>query len=65
NRPATCRKYYIHPFVIHAYDKGHILSNISEKLEKKKAKIIRGLDASENSVLMLLTFMKRYPEVRS
>ena len=65
NRPATCRKYYIHPLIIHAYDKGHILSNISEKLEKGKVKIVNGLDASENSVLMLLTFMKRYPEVRS
>ena len=57
NRPATCRKYYIHPSVIDSYTKGFILSNIDTIPKKKKRYFsIEGLDNRENNVLALLTY---------
>jgi DNA topoisomerase I len=57
NRPATCRKYYIHPAIIDAYTNGYVLSNIEEKIKKKKFQEIDGLDDCENKVLLLLESM--------
>ncbi len=57
NRPATCKKYYIHPSIISAYEDGKIISNIEQMLKKKKYEKIRGLDECENKVVALLTAM--------
>ncbi|HKC14838.1 MAG TPA: DNA topoisomerase IB [Patescibacteria group bacterium] len=56
NRPATVRKYYVHPAIIEAYSKGYVTSNI-EKLSKRKFESIEGLYVQENSVLALLSYM--------
>ena len=57
NRPATCRKYYIHPAVIEAYSKGHVISNLEDMPKKNRYRSIEGLDQQENKVLALLTYM--------
>lgn len=57
NRPATCRKYYIHPHVIDAYLKGHIISALNNIPKKNRYKRVNGLDNKENSVLALLAYM--------
>lgn len=57
NRPATCRKYYIHPSIINAYTSGFIISNL-EKFSSAKSKV-KGLDEQENRVLALLRYMVR------
>lgn len=59
NRPATCKKYYIHPHVIEAYTKGHVISDLDELSKKTRYRSINGLDTRENSVLALLTYMQR------
>ncbi len=57
NRPATCRKYYIHPAVIESYTKGYILSKLDELPKKKKRyRAIDGLGVSENNTMALLTY---------
>lgn len=58
NRPATCRKYYIHPVIIESYTKGYILSKLDE-LPKKKRRYhaIDGLGVTENNTMALLTHM--------
>jgi DNA topoisomerase-1 len=57
NRPATCKKYYIHPAVIDLYSKGYVISNIQD-FPKKKNKYfsVDGLGVMENDVLKLLTY---------
>jgi len=57
NRPATCRKYYIHPAIIDSYTQGFVISNI-ESYPKKKSRFrqISGLGVHENNVLALLTY---------
>jgi len=47
NRPATCRKYYIHPLVLEAFEKGTLT------LEQSGRSI--HLSAQEQSVLKMLT----------
>lgn len=49
NRPATCRKYYIHPCIVEAYTEGKILSTIT-----RRSKLVEELDEYENCVLQLL-----------
>jgi len=57
NRPATCRKYYIHPAVINSYSKGYVISNIKDYPEKKTRYVnVSGLGNYENDVLALLTY---------
>lgn len=59
NRPATCRKYYIHPAVIDSYSKGFVISNIKSYPEKKNRYFnVVGLGDHENEVLALLTYSK-------
>lgn len=58
NRPATCKKYYIHPSVITAYQKGHVLSKMEQMLTSTPYKHIRGLDDEENKVVALLSSME-------
>lgn len=57
NRPATCKKYYIHPTIFEAYTNGYVISNIHEKLKKHNFKDIRGLTTTENNVVCLLQVM--------
>lgn len=57
NRPATCRKYYIHPVIIESYSKGYVISNLSDMPKKKRYRNIKGLDEKENQVLSLLSHM--------
>jgi DNA topoisomerase-1 len=59
NRPATCKKYYIHPSIINAYQSGKVISNVEQTLKRNKYKRIRGLDESENKVVALLSSMEK------
>jgi DNA topoisomerase-1 len=52
NRPATCRKYYIHPFVFEAYEDG-TLFDVMRKAEAEKDPF--GLGREEVAVMKLLT----------
>lgn len=57
NRPATCRKYYIHPSVISLYSEGFTTSNIVDYPKKKnRYQKVEGLGNMENNVLALLTY---------
>ena len=57
NRPATCKKYYIHPAVIETYTKGYVISNMDEIPKKKKRyHTIDGLGVTENNTMALLTY---------
>jgi len=53
NRPATCRKYYIHPAVMDCYLSGH-LKILAEKFDQTKSD-----SYYEQLVLSLLTPLKR------
>jgi DNA topoisomerase-1 len=59
NRPATCKKYYIHPSIINAYQSGKVISNVEQTLKRNTYKRIRGLDESENKVVALLSSMEK------
>lgn len=52
NRPATCKKYYIHPLIIEHYSKGVILSGNKSKNKKNN---ISGLTIIENRTIGLLS----------
>ncbi|HZQ29581.1 MAG TPA: DNA topoisomerase IB [Patescibacteria group bacterium] len=54
NRPATVRKYYVHPRVIDSYLKGRIISSLSRS--KIKEAQVEGLQIQENKVLALLSY---------
>ncbi|MEK9175940.1 MAG: DNA topoisomerase IB [Patescibacteria group bacterium] len=57
NRPATCKKYYIHPAVIETYTKGYVISNMEEMPKKKRRyHAIDGLGVTENNTMALLTY---------
>jgi DNA topoisomerase-1 len=56
NKPATCRKYYIHPAIIESYIKGFVLSNMDDMPKKKRYYSIDGLGISENDTMALLTY---------
>lgn len=55
NKPATCRKYYIHPLVFEAFQKGYVLSNLLEMKGVKRSRALAGLDECENKVLRMLS----------
>ncbi len=57
NKPATCRKYYIHPLIVSAYEKGFVLSNLNSLPKKTRYYTINGLEQKENEVLALLTYI--------
>lgn len=57
NRPATCRKYYIHPAIIESYTKGYIISNMDKLPKKKRYFSIQGLGVHENNTMALLTYL--------
>ncbi len=53
NKPATCKKYYIHPAVMNQYNIGITISCIDKK-QSKKVKLPKGLEHFENSVYCLI-----------
>ncbi|HVZ11647.1 MAG TPA: DNA topoisomerase IB [Patescibacteria group bacterium] len=63
NKPNTCRKYYIHPSVIDAYQDGFVLSNLTEILNETRYRAIDGLDDEENDVLKLIKKMVKFEQV--
>ncbi|MHB9030194.1 MAG: DNA topoisomerase IB [Candidatus Latescibacterota bacterium] len=54
NRPATCRKYYIHPAVIDAYREGKLLDMLDRVLEAGGVRQPYDLDAYELTVMYIL-----------
>ncbi len=54
NRPATCRKYYIAPAVIEAYEAGTLFKAMNERPDPRRPAPRRGLGAEERAVLKLL-----------
>ncbi len=55
NRPATCRKYYIHPAVFEAYNHGYTLSNLSTHKKFKNLERVPSLSDTENGIIGLVT----------
>ncbi|MCB0211509.1 MAG: DNA topoisomerase IB [Anaerolineae bacterium] len=53
NRPATCRKYYVHPAVLDSYLTGDLLDQLQPSA-KAASEALAGLDDNENAVLHLL-----------
>ena len=51
NRPATCRKYYVHPTVIEAYSTGNLSAKMITRSKRSRA---TGLSPEERCVLKLL-----------
>ncbi|HKW99810.1 MAG TPA: hypothetical protein VJN43_18860 [Bryobacteraceae bacterium] len=56
NRPATCRKYYIHPRIISAYSDGSLFDAVRPR--RVHARSANGLRAEEHIVLALIS---KYP----
>lgn len=54
NRPATCRKYYIHPQVPETYVAGEFLDQLQAALKAARAKPTVGLEQPEQAVLAFL-----------
>lgn len=51
NRPATCRKYYVHPAIVEAYAEGSLFPVMREGLAQERAYNGRGLLPEEYAVL--------------
>lgn len=54
NRPATCRKYYVHPIVPENYLAGELIKQLSEAQKQILADPDTGLENPEKAVLLLL-----------
>lgn len=54
NRPATCRKYYIHPVVLEAHREGRLQAFMNHHPRPDRPVPRRGLSAEEKAVLNLL-----------
>ena len=55
NRPATCRKYYVHPTVPENYISGELIRQLADALEQAKAdQEIKELEEGEKTVLLYL-----------
>jgi DNA topoisomerase-1 len=54
NRPATCRKYYIHPAVIEAYSSGSLFPAMQQGSEEEAAYDGQGLARDEYCVMVLI-----------
>jgi DNA topoisomerase-1 len=55
NTPATCRKYYVHPAVIAAYEEGSLTEQMKSALASDGPHQVRGLRKLERGVLAILT----------
>ncbi|MEO0457363.1 MAG: DNA topoisomerase IB [Cyanobacteria bacterium P01_A01_bin.114] len=53
NRPATCRKYYVHPHVVEAYQAGWLLDFIAQ-YQADSQTALKHLDEDEHRVLAIL-----------
>lgn len=54
NRPATCRKYYVHPAVLNAYETGSLSEVMTQHLEQEIEAVSCGLRCEELVVVALL-----------
>ncbi len=54
NRPATCRKYYVHPAVFDAYADGSLFETMAQGREQQAAYRGRGLRPEEYSVMVII-----------
>jgi DNA topoisomerase I len=54
NRPATCRKYYVHPAVFDAYADGSLFEAMAQGREQHEAYQGRGLRPEEYSVMVII-----------
>lgn len=54
NRPATCRKYYVHPALIDAYERGTLLRELNRPSVVRPGRNLQGLSPLERSVLRVL-----------
>lgn len=54
NRPATCRKYYVHPAIIDAYLDGSLLPTMQEQEEVETEDSTYALNFQERGVLAIL-----------
>jgi DNA topoisomerase-1 len=57
NRPATCRKYYVHPAILDAYESGallQVMAEHSQELADAIADPTSGLRCEEQAVVVLL-----------
>jgi DNA topoisomerase-1 len=54
NRPATCRKYYVHPAVLDAYEAGSLHEVMTQQLEQDIEELSCGLRCEELVVVTLL-----------
>jgi DNA topoisomerase-1 len=54
NRPATCRKYYIHPAMFDAYADGSLFAAMRRGMEQQQAYQGKGLAAEEYAVMVII-----------
>ncbi|WP_341532027.1 DNA topoisomerase IB (plasmid) [Nostoc sp. UHCC 0302] len=54
NRPATCRKYYIHPGVLDAYIDGSLLAIMEQELQRKPSTSLTELHLEERVLIRIL-----------
>jgi DNA topoisomerase I len=54
NRPATCRKYYVHPAIFDAYSDGSLFETMAQGREQEAAYDGRGPRAEEYSVMVII-----------
>jgi DNA topoisomerase I len=54
NRPATCRKYYIHPAILDAYSDGTLFPAMQQGEQQSTAYAGLGLRPEEYSVMVLI-----------
>ena len=54
NRPATCRKYYIHPAILDAYSDGSLFSMMEQGAEQQTAYAGMGLRPEEYCVMVVI-----------
>ncbi len=67
NRPATCRKYYIHPAILDSFSDNSLFDVMREGVEQHRAYRGRGLRPEEYSVMVLITkyLEKRIPAIHA
>ncbi len=54
NRPATCRKYYIHPAILSAFEQGEFHGVMRRARAAAKRRKVKGLTQEEQAVLLAL-----------
>ena len=52
NRPATCRKYYVHPAIIEAYNNRVLLNILSQRSDTKST--VNQLNPEETAILEII-----------